>query len=326
MKKSLFILSFLFFILFHAGALGVGINNSVNIIKLEENEYLPDYLIAPETSFFVSEEFFIKSFFLTLKPSLHISDEKVSFRFYEAKFSAVFNNLAISAGKFNNYWGKAIIKNDYFPDVKNITPSKDNFWNCNLNFFIDNFTFSGGAVFDSDSIDEFGLPKWNSYYLLSEFSHPYVSFGIMCNLYQEEDRGFDFKSTGELVFTYFSDFTFYGDGTLKINNITSNDFSKDLSFAAGVTFQSLMNYVNLYSQLELGIDKSDFFSGLLISLECNSVFQLSTQLIYKENQIILIPKIGYEFKDLNFYIEAVSDNILDEFAMSVISIGVSYEF
>lgn len=323
--KKIFFLSFTFFLLFHISALGFGINNSVNIIKLEENEYLPDYLIAPETSFFISEDYFINSLFLSSKPSLCISDEKISFRFYEIKLSAVFNNLAISAGKFNNYWGKAIIKNDYFPDVKNITPTRDNFWNCNLNFIINNFTFNGGSIFDTNSIDEFTLPKWNSYYLQSEFSHPYISAGIMSNLYQKEDKSLDFKSTGELLITYFSDVTFYGDGTIRLFNITSNDFNKDFSFTAGVTFQSLMNYINFYSQFELGIDKSDFFSGLLISVEYNSRFQLSTQLTFKDNQIILIPKIGYEFNNFNFHIEAMTNNILNELTMSVISIGVSYE-
>ena len=83
--KKIFFLSFTFFLLFHISALGFGINNSVNIIKLEENEYLPDYLIAPETSFFISEDYFINSLFLSSKPSLCISDEKISFRFYEIK-------------------------------------------------------------------------------------------------------------------------------------------------------------------------------------------------------------------------------------------------
>ncbi len=326
MKKSLFILIFLLCSLFPAGALEFGIHNSVNIIKMEDNEYLPDYLVDTETSFLVSEDFFIKSFFLTLKPSLHISDEKLSFRFYEIKLSAVFNNFAISAGKFNNYWGKAMIKNNYFPDVKNITPIKDNFWNLNLNFLINNFTFSGGIISDTNSIDDFNLPEWNSYYLLSEFSHPYISAGIICNLYQDENKEYDFKSTGEFVITYFPDLTFYGDGSLKLFNITTGKMSKDFSFAAGFTFQSLMNYLNFYSQLELGIDKSDFFSGGLISLELNNAFQISAQLIYKSNQLILVPKIGYEFNNFNCYIEAVTDNILDEFKMSVISTGVSYEF
>ena len=97
MKKSLFILIFLVCNLFPVGSLEFGIHNSVNIINMEENEYLPDYLVYTETFFLVSEDFFIKSLFLTLKPSLHISDEKLSFKFYEIKFSAIFNNFAVSA-------------------------------------------------------------------------------------------------------------------------------------------------------------------------------------------------------------------------------------
>lgn len=326
MKKSLFILIFLVCNLFPVGSLEFGIHNSVNIINMEENEYLPDYLVDTETFFLVSEDFFIKSLFLTLKPSLHISNEKLSFKFYEIKFSAVFNNFAVSAGKFNNYWGKAMIKNNYFPDVKNIMPIKDNFWNLNLNFLINNFTFNGGIISDTNSIDDFNLPEWNSYYLLAEFSHPYISVGIICNLYQEENKEYDFKSTGELVITYFPNLTFYGDGSLKLFNITTGKMTEDFSFVSGVTFQSRMNYLNFFSQLELGFAKFDFFYGGLISLELNNTFQISTQLIYKSNQLILVPKIGYEFKHFNCYIEAVTENILDEFKMAVISTGVSYEF
>ena len=102
--------------------------------------------------------------------------------------------------------------------------------------------------------------------------------------------------------------------------------TEDFSFVSGVTFQSRMNYLNFFSQLELGFAKSDFFYGGLISLELNNAFHISTQLIYKSNQLILVPKIGYEFKHFNCYIEAVTENILDEFKMAVISTGVSYEF
>ena len=53
MKKSLFILIFLVCNLFPVGSLEFGIHNSVNIINMEENEYLPDYLVYTETFFMV---------------------------------------------------------------------------------------------------------------------------------------------------------------------------------------------------------------------------------------------------------------------------------
>lgn len=307
-------------------ALNFGFKSNIDIIKLEDSEYLPDYAETTKTSLFISKDFLINPIFVSIEPSLYIEKDEISFKFQKLKISSLFGNVGISVGKYNNYWGLSTVKNDYFPTVANINPSTEGYWNYNLNLFFNNITLTTGCIFDTLAIDKFNSPQWQSYYLKTEYSQPEFSLGVLCNFYNDHYDGFDFKTTGEFVLTYFPDITIFLDGTVYLKECNTQNLKNEFSFVSGLSYQKIIGSMNIYSSLEAGINDYNFLCNGLISTEVNDFLQLSAQAVYKTKELILMPKIGYEYNGYEFYISCISQNLLEDTAFRFFSIGLSYEF
>lgn len=325
-KKPVIILFFIVAIYGVGYSIDFGFKSNACIVKMEENKYLPDYTGNFDTIFFISESLNFKNAFLSVKPGLRLIDNEKYFNFEEIKGSLLFDNAGISIGKYNNYWGQSVILNNYFPFTESINPSIDKLWRADCNLFITNWTVGAGAFLDTKAIDTYKSPGWQSYYLKTEYGHRMFMTGLMCNLFNEKQSDYYVKFTGEFLLNYFTDITMYVDGSYETKVKDLQNLNENFSFVSGLSYSRIFNVLQLYFMVEGGLKKNKGLGSFLMSLDFLNTLQVCTQVMYKEQQLRIIPEISISYEKFRINLTCVTDDFKKNKCIKTISMGVYYEF
>lgn len=340
MKKT-FLLFFFALISENIFSLSFGFESEANVLKMPESEYLDDFAFSSDFSVFASEKFAFGNYFLSLKPSVHFSGNKMNFQFAELKNSFLFDYFAFSFGKYNFYFGKPQVKNNFFPSVPLENLSEKNLWNGKLDLFLGNFRVNGGAVFDTESLDSFEKPEWWNAYFSAFYSNQFIEAGLESDfLFRAEEKSGSLenvkaKAAAEISF-FFSDFVLYGDfsvsdsdsGFPPFSDFQDFDFSSlDFSALCGISWNKYLEDLGFSLIFENGFLEDNYCYSFCFLPEFRSLFSFYLKYEHILNtRLDFLGNFSVFLKDFKVYFEYQSRNFIKDDSQYRITLGVKNEF
>lgn len=348
MKKIFLLFAFILFSE-NIFSLSFGFESEANVLKMPESEYLDDFAFSSDFSVFASEKFSFGNYFLSLKPSVHFSGNKINFQFAELKNSFLFDYFAFSFGKYNFYFGKPQVKNNFFPSVPLENLSEKNLWNGKLDLFLGNFRVNGGAVFDTESLDSFEKPEWWNAYFSAFYSNQFLEAGLESDfLFASENlkdsgaaeissslENVKAKAAAEISF-FFSDFVLYGDfsvsdsdyGFPPFSDFQNFDFSAlDFSALCGISWNKYLEDFGFSLIFENGFLEDNYCYSFCFLPEFSSLFSFYLKYEHILNtRLDFLGNFSVFLKDFKVYFEYQSRNFIKDDSRCRITVGVKNEF
>ncbi|MCK9170711.1 MAG: hypothetical protein M0P01_09880 [Treponema sp.] len=328
MKKSIFYGIIFLFASINVNALSFGFMTEADFIKLKPQPYTPDYTADVSTHLYFSQDLNIRNYLLTAKLGIVITNSKIKFQFVEFKNTILFNFAGITFGKYNVYWGKSIIKNDFFLNIPVTDVIDKNLWNIKADFVFDNLTVTAGSVLDTESIDDFAKPDWASCYTLFNFSCPAFTAGWEADCLFAAGKENEIKTAVEFLFTKISNVSVYADASLKVPPGTTISNNIDWSGVVGTSWYFDNKYVPATFIAEFcGYNNAAGF-GLLVIPEIDTKFGYSLKMEYiQDNKMIVTNTVTMNAGTCKIYFEYQSANLLEKDKYNqLLSTGVKYEF
>ncbi len=327
MKKIL--TAFVFLNAFLTGALhslSTGFDFSLDALRLPESPYLDDFAFSSDLSVFASHKFSFSNFFCTVKPGVSFSENQVKFRFYEFKNSLAFDHAALSFGKYNLYWGKAMIRNDVFPYVESRNPMKARLWNGKFDLQFENIALTLGSFFDTASLDSFRMFEWWTPFFLADFSNQTFAakFSSDCKFISEGAK--DLKASCELLLTAVEDFVFYADGSLSFSDFLKDSRTNTYSAFAGLSWNCRFDDSGLTLLAENGFVDEKYAYAMQLLFDLDGIFSMSGKILHVlQEDLRVTGTLCVYLKNLEAYVECQSKNLIQEENQFRISIGVKNE-
>jgi hypothetical protein len=332
MKHYFFLLLFLQ-ISAELWTLEFGIDTEQKIIFHEKSAYIPATSSILDTSLFVRYIFYGKWNYLNFTPMVKMHTDILRFGFYELDASFYINDISLSLGKNNFYFGDGISRNIFFP-ISPASPdnqiSKQKFWNMRFNTIIHPLALSLGYIADTESIDNYSAPKWHSIYSVIDYSMEAYSFSFES----------DIRFTGNDVITgktaFASKLLFAGNFSI-YNTIASKygdkfSFKNSFSIITGISKYFSLNPLNFTSILEssyaeyaanMTFYQNIEYKELVFTASLSAFWDLNTDTNTLKPQTTL----EYYISGMYFEISYTFGSLLAEnkFADSVLFLGINYD-
>lgn len=300
MKIKLIVFYLFLISLMPINALSFGVKNESQIVKPEESDFYSDYFSSSKTELFFSEDLNFRNFYFSLSPEILLEDN-ISFLFRKMKMSLVFDNIALSVGKYNLYFGNGIFYNPLFCIIPISYANEKNLWNGRYSITLDNLEIAAGTFIDTESIDKFKVPEYQNFFLLSAFSTQDFSIAIesdFLNYYGAKETSNSINSLkvgAEATLTKFSNISFYSS-VCALWNITELKF-KEFDFILGGSVHFDFHNFGITQIIDVGMKSNDFFICGRFETEFFDTCVFAIQATYYSSAVSIYSSLSLNFQN-----------------------------
>jgi hypothetical protein len=314
-------------------SLEVGIDTKQTIILHEKNEYIPATTSLLDVSLFVRHSFYGKWNYFAVAPAVKIHNDTLRFGFYELDVSFFSNNISLSLGKTNFYFGDGISKNILFPAIPLSIGqiSRQKLWNQRFNIIIDNFSLSQGYIADTESIDDYNIPGWHSIYTTLDYSWRLFNLTLEGDVFFNENDNITGKTAFAFKMLLPGDFTIYNTIAYKYKDALL--FKDSFSVITGFSKYYTLHPFAFTSIIEPSYDEGIINLAFYQSIEYESLvlipgISVLRDLNSEKNSLKPEMTLDWYMGNLNFEMSYNCGDLLSEdiFSGSVLFIGVNYVF
>jgi hypothetical protein len=311
--------------------LEIGTDMEQTIIFHEKTRYSPASSSSFETSLFARHSFYGKWIYLDFAPMIKIHTDTPRFGFYELGVSLFINNISLSLGKNNFYFGDGISQNIFFPVtlISNDQISKQKFWNMRLNAVIHAFSLSMGYIVDTVSMDNYKAPEWHSVYGVVDYSRE--SYGLSLESDVRFTANGDVSGKTALASKLLFDDTFSLYNTIAYKFAEEMSFKHSFSVITGISKYYLLHPLAFTSIIESFYAESIINMSFYQNIEYKDLVLTvgicaSRDLLAGTNMIKPQTTLDLYISDLNFEISYTYGNLLSEnlFADSILFLRIKY--
>jgi hypothetical protein len=314
-------------------AFEIGVDIDQTTIFHEKTVYAPESTSVLDTSFFVRHSFHGEWNYLNIAPMITIHTDTPYFGFYELEASFFINNISLSLGKNNFYFGDGISENFFFPVtqtlISNNKLSKQKFWNFRLNTFTNMLALSLGYIVDTENIDNYEVPEWHSVYGVVDYSRESFTLALESDARFTADSGIEGKTA--FAFKFLFDNTFSAYNTISYKYTDNLSFKDSFSIIIGVSKYYSLHPVAFTAVIESFYADSSvsmaFYQNIeYIDLVLTTGISASRDLLAGTNTVKPQTTLAWYISNFNFEISYTFGNILSEdvIAGSALFLGVKY--